>query len=217
MAKTKKGDFVEIDYVAKEKDTGRIFDLTSAAIAKKEGIKQGHFHPISICIGEGDVVPGLDESLVDKEAGKSFSVDIPSAKAFGPKNQKYVQLIATNKLLKNNIKPYPGLQLDVDNMIGVVRSVSGGRTLVDFNHPLAGRDVTYDVTINKILTTTEEKLKAFLGFHLHSHHEIPITIEKDTATITFNLPGEFQTILSKKINKCIPEIKHILYKTDTKQ
>ena len=215
--KVKKGDFIELDYVAREKDSGRVFDLTREDVAKKEELFNPKFEykPIKICVGEGDVLPGLDEALVDQEVGKELHIEIPSEKAFGKKDSRLIQLIGTNKFLKSKIRPVPGLQLNIDGQVGTVKSVSGGRTLIDFNHPLAGRDIVYDATIRKILSTPEEKLQAIIDFHLRQG--ITTSIKENVAHVNISTDKGLEYHLREKILKLVPNIKDVVFKSDTKQ
>ncbi|MBL7100374.1 MAG: peptidylprolyl isomerase [Nanoarchaeota archaeon] len=211
--KLKKGDFIQIDYVGRIKDTKQIFDLTDEELAKKEGIHQENakYKPIVICIGEGDIVKGLDEELVDKEVGKSYTLEISPEKGFGKKDAKLIKLVNTNMFLKQNINPMPGLQVNIDNMIATIRTVTGGRTLVDFNHPLAGRDLTYEVKILKKITEDKEKLESILSFHL-GIEKPDIKIENGIALINNDVKDTFKKQLEEKIKKLIPSIKKIEYK-----
>ena len=162
--KTKKHDFIELDYTGSVDNN--IFDTTSEAIAKKENINKENakYGPSLICIGEKWVVKGLDEALEDKEINKDYEVTIQPEDAFGKKDGKLIQIVSTSTLTKQKIRPYPGLQIYAGNLMGIIRTVSGGRTTVDFNHPLASKIVTYKFKINKIITDNIEKVKAMLEF-----------------------------------------------------
>jgi len=156
-----KGDFVELDYTGKLKGTQEVFDTTDLDIAKKAGMKtEGlKFGPVIAKVGSRIVLPGVDDSLIGKDIG-SFTVEIPPEKAFGKKDPKLIQLVATSKFTKQKVRPYRGLQLNIDGQIGTIRSVTGGRTIVDFNHPLSGKQLVYDVTIKRIITDKKEMCHA---------------------------------------------------------
>lgn len=205
--KIKKGDFIEIEFVGRL-DDGKIFDLNSKDTAKKEGLKQS-LDKVIICVGEEDVVKGLDDSFLDKEVNAKFNVDVPSDKAFGKRDPKLFQLISLNKFKDNEMRPYPGLQINVDGRIGIIKTVSGGRIMVDFNHPLAGRNLKYEVTIKKIIEDTNEKiefsLKNLIGKAKHEFKEGKLTIYMD-------LPSEVKKILEERLKTRIKEIKEIEFK-----
>jgi peptidylprolyl isomerase len=167
MEEIKNHDFVEIDYVAKIKGLDQIFDLTNEKDAKAHNFYDEHrkYGPMIICVGENNLVSGLDKNLLGKKPGK-YKFEIDSNEGFGKKNPKLIKLVNKNVFIKQNINPVPGLQIDIDNAIGTIRSVSGGRCIVDFNHPLAGRDLEYDLHIIRIITDNKDKIKSLLNFVL---------------------------------------------------
>ena len=139
----KKGDFVEIDYMGKLKETGDVFDVTSAEVAKQHKIynPKAHYHSQIICVGEKQVVSGLDAALVNKEEKKTFTVELSPEIAFGKKDPKLMQLVPLQTFHKQQINPFPGLQLNLNGTLGTVRSVSGGRGVVDFYPSLPCRNL----------------------------------------------------------------------------
>jgi len=159
----KKGDFVELDYTGRIKDDKVVFDTTLEQTAKDNNIHNPGFRykPVIICVGEKHVVKGLDDALIGKKPGK-YTIEVKAENAFGRKTAELLKLIPMRLFEKDNIKPFVGLEVNVDGTLGVVRSVSGGRVIVDFNHPLASRDLVYDVEIKRIITDPLEKIKALL-------------------------------------------------------
>lgn len=213
----KKGDFVELEYTGRIKDLDIVFDTTSEKEARENNIynEKASYGPIIICIGQKHVIHGLDEQLEDKKLGKKYQIELRPEKGFGKKDAKLIQLVATSKFIKQKISPMPGLQVNIDGLIGVIRTVSGGRTLIDFNHPLAGKELVYDFRINRIVKDDEEKLKASLKLQLNLKG-IKAKIKEGNATITLNikqeLPKPFQERLTKDIKEIIPSIKKIKFK-----
>jgi FKBP-type peptidyl-prolyl cis-trans isomerase 2 len=197
----KNHDFVEVEYTGRLKDTKEVFDTTDEKIAKEAQIfsEKSVYAPIVICVGEHHILKGIDEFILGKELGK-YTLELPPEKAFGKKDSKLVQMIPASKFTEQGIKPVPGLRLNIDNYIGIVKTVSGGRTVVDFNHPLAGRDVIYELKINKIVTDRKEQLDSLLRILLGV--KVPVDVKDKKATITFpaELPEPLQNDLAKKIN-----------------
>ncbi len=211
----KKNDFIEIEYTGLTKEEEIIFDTTDEKTAKdsgihNEGVKYG---PVTICIGQGQTIPGLDKQLVDKEVGKDYTVEIATEDAFGKKDPKQIQLISTAKFKKANINPMPGLQVNIDEQMGIIKTVSGGRTLVDFNHPLSGKDVVYKVKIIKQIDDVVKKVSTLMGAMLQIE-EPKVTIEgtKAIVELAFDMPPDITDVLKKKVLEVLPEIKEIEYK-----
>src|SRR3989344_2930211 len=155
-------DFIEIDYIARIKDNG-IFDLTKEDIAKKNNIynKDFKYKPVIICLGKGDIIKGLDSKIIGKDIGK-YTIELNPEEGFGKKDGKLIKLVPTKEFTKQKVRPMPGIQLNLDGYIGKIISVTGGRTLVDFNSPLAGKDLIYDINIKRVVTDKKEQLKGFL-------------------------------------------------------
>ena len=174
MVALQKGDFILIDYTAKVKETNEIFDTTNEDTAKKEHLhKEGEIHePLLVAIGEGWVLKALDESLTTMEPNKPATVEIASKDAFGPRDPEKIKRVPLKQLLAKDVhNPSIGMRIDYNGKMATIRSIGAGRVLLDFNPPLAGRTLIYDVTVNKKLETSEEKIAALV------HRRIPAVEE----------------------------------------
>jgi FKBP-type peptidyl-prolyl cis-trans isomerase 2 len=212
MATVKKKDFIQVGYTGKFKEDGTVFDTTSEDTAKKNNLHDTamKYGDIVICLGEGQILAGLEEQLVGKEVGKELEIEIPAEKAFGKKDAKLIKLVPTNAFRKEKIQAVPGLQVNMDGMVGTIKTVTGGRTLVDFNHPLSGKDVVYTVKITKVITDTKEKVESFLKMSLNTK-DVKATIEGDAAKIEIksDFPAEMNKVIEDKLKEIVPEIKKI--------
>ncbi|MBI2558824.1 peptidylprolyl isomerase [Candidatus Woesearchaeota archaeon] len=210
MATVKKNDFVEMEYTGRVKEDNMLFDTTEEKVAKENGMhdKDAEYSPVVICIGENSMLKGLEEQMIGKETEKEYTFEIGADRAFGKKDAKLIRMIPTSKFRQQNIQPMPGLQLNIDGVFGMVKTVSGGRCLVDFNHPLAGKDLIYKVKINKVVDDDKEKLKSLLKLHLHVR-EADIEIKENSASIKLehSVPKEFQEEFIRIANRLVPSIK----------
>jgi len=153
--KTKKGDFIEIEFKAYTED-GTVFDTNIEEEAKKIGVKEGDFKPFGLCIGQEMIVKGMDKALEDKETSKEYTVEIAPEEAFGKRDAR---LIRTLPLSAFGEMPRQGMFVNINGLVAKVVSVTGGRVLVDLNNPLAGKKVTYEFKISKIIVDNENKIK----------------------------------------------------------
>ena len=201
---------MELEYTGKLED-GTIFDTTSAEVAKENNVfnPQAHYHPMIVCMGQNQLVPGLEKAIIGKEPS-TFTVNLQPEEAFGKKDAKLIQLIPTNKFRQNKINPAPGLQVNVDGSVGIVKTVSGGRTVVDFNHPLSGKALSYEVTITRIVTDKKEKVNAVLH-SLLGHVEADVKDDKATIKLPQELPPQIQEALTKQLQD-LTGIKEVEYK-----
>ena len=188
-----KGDFILINYKATVKETNEVFDATNEEIARKERLyKEGDtYEPKLVVIGEGWVLKAVDESLTDMKLKKAKLVEIPPDKAFGPRDPEKVKRVPLKQLLAKDVQhPTIGMRIDYNGKMATIRSIGAGRVLLDFNPPLAGKTLIYDVTIDKKLDTDQEKVAALI------HRRIPIVdIEKFKFTIqkkilSINMPED---------------------------
>ena len=199
----KKDDFIEIEYTGRLKEDKSIFDTTNEQTAKDAGIHNPNtgYGPIIICLGQKQLIKGLDAKLEGKETG-NHTVELPAEEAFGKKNAKLIQMVPLKKFTENKIKPFPGLQVNIDNAVGTVKSASSGRVLVDFNHPLSGKDLVYEVEIKRVVTDKKEQIDSLLKLLLGiKDAKIEITENKAKIALKQELPPEFV----KELNKMIKE------------
>ncbi len=196
----KKGDFVELEFTGLLKEENLVFDTTSAEQARKSGIfsEKMTYGPVVVCVGEQMVLRGLDKALEGKELS-SFSVDLPPEEAFGKKDSRLIQLIPKAKFLEQKINPVLGLQVNIDDVMGTVKNVTGGRVLVDFNHAFAGRIIQYDVKIVRMVADAEERLSALVKMLLKQNTPV-VSVEGKNASITLpvELPKQVQDELNKR-------------------
>ena len=218
-----KGDFILINYTAKVKETNKVFDTTLEETAKKEHLhKEGElYEPKLVVIGEGWVLKALDEILPTMEVSKPKSVEIPPDKAFGPRDPEKIKRISLKQLLAKDVhNPTIGMRINYNGKMATIRSIGAGRVLLDFNPPLAGRTLIYDVTVSKKLGGNEEKVAALI------HRRIPVveaeqfkfSIQKKALTIdmpevAFYVEGVqiAKRGIAMDVQKFLPEVTEIKF------
>jgi len=187
-----KSDFVLVDYVGKVKETGDVFDTTSEETAKENKLyHEGDiYEPRLVVVGEGWVLKALDDALLTLKLNKKETVEVPPENAFGDRDPEKVKLVPIRRLVARGINPQLGAQIEYDKRLATVRTMGSGRVTLDFNPPLAGKTLVYDVTVQKTLKTVEEKISALI------HRRIPaVEVEKfdfkvGTANVTLNMPDD---------------------------
>jgi len=187
-----KGDFVLMDYIAKVKETGEVFDTTIEDVAKKERLyKEGEiYEPKLVAVGEGWVLKALDESLLNLEPNKTTPVEIPPDKAFGSRDPEKVRLVPLRRLVAKGITPQLGMRVEVDGKLAVVRTMGAGRVQLDFNPPLAGKTLVYEVTVQKKLETKQEKLNALIHRRIPAVDVAKFSLKMRKTVIEIDVPEE---------------------------
>lgn len=169
-----KKDFVEIEFTGKVKG-GEVFDSNI-----KEDLKQANLDfeskPLVFCLGEGMFLKSIDDFLIGKpESPATYELDLKPEDAFGKRVPSLVQMIPLKVFIQHKANPVPGAMFNFDGRIGKTLTVSGGRVMVDFNSPLAGKDVHYKINLKRKVTDLKEKVKALNEFLFRK--DIDFTVE----------------------------------------
>lgn len=156
-----KKDFIEIEFTGKTED-GDVFDSNIKEVIQKIN-PNVEAKPFVFCLGESMFLKGVEDFLIGKEPGK-YAIELEPENAFGPRDSKLIQMMPAKAFKQHQVNPYPGAVLNFDGKMGKVITAAGGRVTVDFNHPLAGKKVIYDVNILRKVEDLNEKINAFNDF-----------------------------------------------------
>ena len=142
MKQAKNGDTVKVHYTGKL-GNGRIFDSS----AKRD--------PLQFKIGDGQIILGFEQAVVGMNPGETKTTKIPAEKAYGPYSEEFILVVDRSKI-PSNIKPEVGQQYQIPQEDGqkpvfVVTEVTESSVTLDGNHPLAGKDLTFDIQLMEIL------------------------------------------------------------------
>lgn len=180
-------DFVRISYSGKIKESGQALDSNENA---------------PVIIGANWVIKGIDEALREMHIGEKKSIEVPPAKAFGERNADFVKLVSESEFKRHGQTPVPGMTINADNLMGRILTVSGGRVRIDFNHPLAGKVLIYDVEIKHKLENMDEKIKAILEFYMRAKPE-NVKIKIHEKEVEIETPHLMNVLYKKKVSEDI--------------
>ena len=217
-----KSDFILVDYTAKVKETGEVFDTTSEETAKKKKLyKEGEiYEPRLVVVGEGWVLKALDEALLTFKIRKKNSVEIPPENAFGNRDPEKVKLVPLRRLVARGITPKVGAQVEYDKRLATVRTMGSGRVTIDFNPPLAGKTLVYEVSVKKKLKTDAEKISALIHRRIPAVEDEKFAFKVGKTSVTVNMPEEAFYVegiqLAKRgialdIQRFLPELKTVKF------
>jgi len=158
------GDFIKLDITGTTKSTGKIFETTDADIAKANNMfnPRVRYAPQLIVYQRGQLLPGIETAVSSMAAGDEKEIELPAEKAFGAKDQNNIRVMPLSDFASQKITPVPGMVINMNNYNGLVRSVSGGRVVMDFNHPLAGEAVKYKIKLVSVIKDDAEKITALV-------------------------------------------------------
>ncbi|MGY5875084.1 MAG: FKBP-type peptidyl-prolyl cis-trans isomerase [Candidatus Thorarchaeota archaeon] len=185
------GSLIYVDYVGRSKEDGKIFDLTMEEVAKEEGLykEDGYYAPVLVVIGWSWLLEAIEEELVGMKIGESKTIEVPPEKGAGPRDPAKVKQIAKAKLARQRVSGHVGEEIKFGEERGVITHVFGRTVRVDFNPPLAGKTLVFDVTVRQIITDLEEKIYSVVKRRIPilSREEVGITIKSKIITIELPL------------------------------
>jgi len=187
----KPGDFLLVNFTLKVKESGETVDTTYDAVAKDAHLHQHDttYGPRFIILGEGWLPKGLEDSLVGADIGKQTTVELPPEKGYGARDPAKMRLVPLRRFREQGV-PNPGAQIELDGRPAIVRAVGAGRVQVDYNHPLAGRTLIYDVSIEKVVEDDNEKVLNIISKRIPEVDKTKFNIEKNGTELTVEVPEE---------------------------
>ena len=149
MAQAKEGDRVIVHYTGML-ESGEVFD-SSICSEDECGCETG---PLEFTIGMNEVIPGFEKGVVGMSPGEMKTVNIPVDEAYGPRNDELVGTVERG-LLPEDMSPEVGMRLEVTQENGeqfpvVITEVTDTHVTLDANHPLAGRNLTFELKLMEI-------------------------------------------------------------------
>ena len=188
------GDFIVLEYTVRVKETGNIVDTTNEELAKKEGIYEtGRLYgPTLIVLGKGWLNKYVEEKIKELDVGGEAEIEVPPEKAFGERDPSKVRVLSIREFRRRGYRVQVGDVVEVGGEKGVVKSVTGGRVIIDFNHPLAGKTLVYKIKIVRKLEKTEEKIKGLARRYLQiPEEELKIEYDPGEKKVVIEIPTKY--------------------------
>ncbi|MEM4717213.1 MAG: FKBP-type peptidyl-prolyl cis-trans isomerase [Desulfurococcaceae archaeon] len=191
-----KGDFLIVEYTIRVKDTNTIIDTTDPDIAKRENIYESSrlYGPTLLVLGKNWLNQYVEEELLNMSETEEREIEVEPSKAFGERDPGKVKVYSIREFQRRGYSISIGDVVEISGARGIVKQVSGGRVVVDFNHPLAGKTLVYKIRVLRKVEEFNERVKALSSRHL----KIPIN-ELDTEynandkKLTIKIPGKYIT------------------------
>ncbi len=147
---------VTFNYTLKDKETGEIIDSS-----------QFHGEPLTILAGKGEIIPGLEKQMMGMKVGETKTIEVPAAEAYGEKDENLIQKAPREYF--QGVELQKGMPLQAQTPEGqiinmVVVDFDDNEVTVDMNHPLAGKDLVFDIEIVNVREATPEEI-----LHGHAH------------------------------------------------
>jgi FKBP-type peptidyl-prolyl cis-trans isomerase SlyD len=150
------------------KDSVVRFHYTVSEVGQESLESSKDREPLAILYGHGNIIPGLETAMLDREAGENFGVDVAAADAYGEKRDGLSQRVPKKHFGAQKLEP--GMQVVLQTNFGpravTIQKVGMSVVDVDLNHPMAGKDLHFDVEIVDVREASAEELE-----HGHVHGE----------------------------------------------
>ena len=142
MTQAKQGDTVNIHYTGKLED-GTVFDTSRSR------------HPLQFTIGKGQVIAGFEQAVIGMNLGESRTATVPVEQAYGQRRQDMIVTIQRDQL-PPDLNPAVGQRLELtqtddQTILVTVTDMTDATLTLDANHPLAGKDLTFEIELLKIV------------------------------------------------------------------
>ncbi|MCC7552507.1 hypothetical protein KO317_02470 [Candidatus Micrarchaeota archaeon] len=172
-------DIIQITYTTKDADTKEIIE------DRKE--------PLLLQLKNSNLPDKVKDTLKNMKQGEDKEVF--AEKPFGERQKDLINVVSLKQFTSNKINPFPGLIVDLDGHRALVKAVSGGRVVVDFNHLLAGKNLLYNLNVLKVIEKDKEKIEALVESQ-DMKGEIDIKEKKGTIKLTDK--GDVKTATQRK-------------------
>jgi FKBP-type peptidyl-prolyl cis-trans isomerase 2 len=151
-AGVKQGDAIVVDYIGRLED-GTVFDTSVESIAQacgKYSAQRDYSAWLPFTVGAGQMIAGFDAAVVGMKAGQTKTIKIPTAEAYGERDESYLVPVAKNSFSGADTLQ-PGEQVMTSQwQTFTVYSLDEENIVLDANPPLAGKDLIFDITIKTI-------------------------------------------------------------------
>lgn len=105
------------------------------------------YGPLGANVGVGELIPGMDEALIGMEIGEKKTIVVPPEKGYGMPRDDLIIEVPIEEFEKAGIEPVEGAYIMTDSGIARITAITEENVTLDFNHPLAGKTLTFEVEI----------------------------------------------------------------------
>ncbi|NPA13356.1 MAG: peptidylprolyl isomerase [Aquificae bacterium] len=149
---------VTFHYTLKDKETGEVLDSS-----------QQHGQPLTVLFGANNIIPGLESRMEGMEVGEKKTIEVPAAEAYGEKDPQLIQKVPREYF--QGIELQKGMPLQAQTPDGQIINMTvvdfnDQEVTVDMNHPLAGKDLVFEVEVVNVRDASLEEIQ-----HGHAHGE----------------------------------------------
>lgn len=203
----KDGDFVEIEFDIYA--NGKLVQTTDEKKAKENKVNTQSFGPQTIILGKNFILEAVDKDILDKKSTEKQTLELTKEKAYGPRRKDLIRVLPKSAFDEHEQRPVVGMTYDFNGNYGIVKSIVGGRIMVDFNNPLAGKEIKIEYTLINKVEDIAKKVSEVLVILLRIPENM-FEVSVKEKNIDLKLPEQLISIkdmIVKSMEEFIPELK----------
>ncbi len=187
------GDFIELSFEMRAGKDKKLISTSKEDVAKAENIfdEKKKYKDAVIIVGSDGLFKEINESFKNAEIGKEYEVEVPAKDAYGLRDNKNIKVVPMREFQRNNINPEMGKEVNINNKVGRIISVTPGRVLIDYNNELAGKDLYYKYEIKKVIDDVAGKAKAIIDMDYSDSENFEISLDNNTVNIQIPEEAKF--------------------------
>ena len=153
MSTVKIGNVVVVDYVGTLED-GSIFDTSIKSVALQNGMNpQKEYNPLEFKVGDGQMIKGFDDAAIGMRVGQTKKITLQPEEAYGNVQDNLILTVNSSTVQTGGQILAVGGIIELQNGgTGVITDIENDAVTIDFNHPLAGKILNFEITLVKILS-----------------------------------------------------------------
>lgn len=204
----KENDFVRVEFDIYA--NGELVQTTNEKKGKAASLDVKKYGPLTIVLGRNFLLRAMDEDIIKNNPETTEkTLDLSADEAYGKRQKDMIKTFPKSTFDEKKLRAIPGVTYDFNGMFGKVKSVVGGRVMVDFNNPLAGKSIKLTYKIIEKVEDMKEKLNLVLNVILKMP-ENTFEILVNAKNVTLKAPGALIPVrdqLKKSFEELIPEFK----------
>ena len=214
MVEYKESDFVKIEFDIYANN--KLVQTTNEKLGKEANLQIKDYHPQTIVLGKSFILKALDDAIIKEDNGE---LELKPDEAYGNRKKDYIKTFPKSAFDEHKLKPVVGITYDFNGMYGTVKSVTGGRIMVDFNNPLAGKNIKLNYKVLSRVDDMAEKISVIMETVLRIPRNL-FEISVTDKNITLKAPPQFagmEEMLSKTFKETISDYKDYKLKIEIKE
>ena len=185
-------DFVKIDFDVYS--NGKLAQSTSQKTAEEANLpKAQSYGPQVMIVGRNFFVKALDEDMKKAKEGEKRTLELSVEEGFGKRKKEFIKTFPKKVFDEQKLRAVPGMVYDFNGMFGTVKSVVGGRVMVDFNNVYAGKELKIEYTIAQKVEDIKEQMEFIFTTILKMPQNL-FKVEAKDKDVTISIPKELHAM-----------------------